>query len=431
MDCIRCGTKIQDGMMTCPHCGERVVECCPDCGNQLRENDENCPICGHKTKVRKQEEIKAQISTVKNQEKIKMQVPKAKKPKENKVQIQQTNSRRLKTHYHTMGKKRGFLKKLVIIIVGFYLIAGMFSCMGSVVSEWAEEEVQSPDSSIELIEQITQNDSSDELVEPETQNDKSQESSVETSDVAENESTEAETGNAPKDFILPFSSSRYYSESDLVELTKEELRFARNEIYAIHGRKFESEDLNNYFSSKSWYHGYLSQEEFDDNVLNAYEKANLDLIKSVESGQSDSGSGSFKGYLEAYTKIVNQAHGSYGNNLYLVYDIDQDGIPELIVQEGTCEADYIYAVYTYNGVAQKVGSILGGHTVLYGDFDQSALISVMGHMGYQIVTQITMKNGVLNENIIAEGEIAQGQDYYSTPYEVPYAYTNDLGLLKQ
>ena len=52
-----------------------------------------------------------------------------------------------------------------------------------------------------------------------------------------------------------------------------------------------------YFSNQPWYHGYLSLDEFDDSVLNEYEKANLDLIKTVEGigGQSESNSQSDTG----------------------------------------------------------------------------------------------------------------------------------------
>lgn len=94
--------------------------------------------------------------------------------------------------------------------------------------------------------------------------------------------TGTETANRDN-MILPDSDRMYYSETDLADLSKEQLRLARNEIYARHGRKFETEDLNQYFSSQSWYNGYLSADEFDDSILNGYEKANLDLIKSIES----------------------------------------------------------------------------------------------------------------------------------------------------
>lgn len=85
-----------------------------------------------------------------------------------------------------------------------------------------------------------------------------------------------------EEYILPDIASRYYSYDDLDGLDQEQLRLARNEVYARHGRSFETKDLNSYFSSKSWYYGYLTADEFDDSVLNEFEKANLDLIKIIE-----------------------------------------------------------------------------------------------------------------------------------------------------
>jgi len=41
--------------------------------------------------------------------------------------------------------------------------------------------------------------------------------------------------------------------ADLAGLSKVELRVARNEIYARHGRFFKDQTLANYFSQFSWY----------------------------------------------------------------------------------------------------------------------------------------------------------------------------------
>lgn len=83
-------------------------------------------------------------------------------------------------------------------------------------------------------------------------------------------------------YIFPDSDVRYYSEEELKTCSKEELRLGRNEIYARHGRIFESEDLKVYFQQQSWYYGYLTADQFDDSLLNEYEKKNLELIKTVE-----------------------------------------------------------------------------------------------------------------------------------------------------
>ena len=52
-------------------------------------------------------------------------------------------------------------------------------------------------------------------------------------------------------YVLPDSNSRYLSYADLEGLSAEQLRIARNEIYARHGRMFNSKELRDYFNSKS------------------------------------------------------------------------------------------------------------------------------------------------------------------------------------
>ena len=85
-----------------------------------------------------------------------------------------------------------------------------------------------------------------------------------------------------RDYIFPDSSSRYLTREELVRYTKEELRIGRNEIYARHGRKFTSPELSAYFGNKDWYRGTVEPDDFDDNVFNAYEKANIVLLKEME-----------------------------------------------------------------------------------------------------------------------------------------------------
>lgn len=62
------------------------------------------------------------------------------------------------------------------------------------------------------------------------------------------------------DFILPDAPDHVYTKEELSELTQGELRIARNEIYARHGRTFKSDDLNQYFTGKSWYNGTIDPE---------------------------------------------------------------------------------------------------------------------------------------------------------------------------
>ena len=91
--------------------------------------------------------------------------------------------------------------------------------------------------------------------------------------------------NADSEYVLPDSNTRYYTRQELEALSDEELYYARNEIYARLGRKFKSDVLNEYFSSKSWYVPRYEPGDFDslgDSAFNQYELANRNLIVEIE-----------------------------------------------------------------------------------------------------------------------------------------------------
>lgn len=83
-----------------------------------------------------------------------------------------------------------------------------------------------------------------------------QEASEKTSEVINKEDTtgnedmgtDGAVGEEEAEYILPESASRLLTEADLENLTQEDLRIARNEIYARHGRKFLDEGLQEYFN---------------------------------------------------------------------------------------------------------------------------------------------------------------------------------------
>ena len=87
------------------------------------------------------------------------------------------------------------------------------------------------------------------------------------------------------DVIIPGISSRYIDESELYNYDAGQLRLIRNEIFALHGRIFKSQDLADYFSQKSWYVPKYDPDEFDAHMfdyLNDYEAANLKVILNYE-----------------------------------------------------------------------------------------------------------------------------------------------------
>ncbi len=66
-------------------------------------------------------------------------------------------------------------------------------------------------------------------------------------------------------------------------------------------------------------------------------------------------------------KIAYTGELTYNDDItgYFLFDIDGNGIPELIYRTGSCEADYMYYVYTYNDGTCFVGSFSGSHVAFY------------------------------------------------------------------
>lgn len=86
------------------------------------------------------------------------------------------------------------------------------------------------------------------------------------------------------EYILPNSDRRYLSEEKISSLTDDELRLARNEIFARYNCMFEDTSLEEYFRKYSWYDGYgwYSAKDLPSSELNEYENHNLDLILAEE-----------------------------------------------------------------------------------------------------------------------------------------------------
>jgi hypothetical protein len=78
-------------------------------------------------------------------------------------------------------------------------------------------------------------------------------------------------------FIFIDSDRRQLTREELARLSPEQLRLARNEIYARRGRFFRDPALTAHFGRFSWY-----KPSAWDVPLNAVEKANISLIQSLE-----------------------------------------------------------------------------------------------------------------------------------------------------
>ncbi|HCT92643.1 MAG TPA: hypothetical protein DF613_14885 [Lachnospiraceae bacterium] len=118
----------------------------------------------------------------------------------------------------------------------------------------------------------------------------------------------------PEEYVLPLSNTVSVNRDVLLNFADNELKIARNEIYARHGRQFRDPYLAAHFDSCSWYQGTVPPEEFDEGVLSQTEKENLKVIQKAE---------------EAY-RAEHPYPKAYQADSRASEDLDQDGRAETI-----------------------------------------------------------------------------------------------------
>jgi len=200
------------------------MDLCTNCGEKLNESSRFCPNCGSRVAV----DQKNMTSTL-----------------ETRLDIKKNRS-----------------KKRLLVVVGSLIGLLLVISVTLIVNDFSKPD---PNSNVTAAKTI----------------DQSKDKDIENKDQAShNQPSTDEKGHdtSSSDYFLPASDKKVMSEEDVANLTKDQLRLARNEIYARHGYVFKSEDLQTYFSSKSW---YLPDQSFDGS-LNEIEKENVNFIKARE-----------------------------------------------------------------------------------------------------------------------------------------------------
>lgn len=109
-----------------------------------------------------------------------------------------------------------------------------------------------------------------------------------------------------------------------------------------------------------------------------------------------------------YQPLLQQTAQTYSDSSscgYTLYDLDGDGTKELLLLEGTCEADLQWKVFTLiDDESAYVGSFSGFHSALYAG-ESGCVYNVSGHMGVYSVWEIKVRGGAVIETFIYEEEI--------------------------
>ena len=164
----------------------------------------------------------------------------------------------------------GILLVAMIVLTVFMVVTGRSAGnTGSSSSKYHADSTQSdvkPQDSDDYIQDV----SLDEFSIGESSDDSSASDNAEAAEVAMEDSN---------GYILPDSDSRKLKKSDLAGMTAQQLSYAKNEIYARHGRVFKSSELQDYFNEKDWYE---ENDDFKDEDLSKKEAGNTEFIDAYQ-----------------------------------------------------------------------------------------------------------------------------------------------------
>lgn len=149
-------------------------------------------------------------------------------------------------------------------------------------------------------------------------------------------------------------------------------------------------------------------------------------VKAEETHQSPAQA--YRSALQAKIDYVHWYSPRALSITYTLYDMDKDGTPELLIQYGTAEDDFLIAVYTYrNGELKELADKLpGGHTSFAYDYAADQFVLAHGHMGHGLMTWYDLdENGEFRSLISTDSfyygsEDSPTYDDYMAQYNVAW-----------
>lgn len=115
---------------------------------------------------------------------------------------------------------------------------------------------------------------------------------------------------------------------------------------------------------------------------------------------------------------------------YSLYDINKDNVPELLIEYGTCEADYQTFVYSFcAGEIKEIGHFHSGHTVYYSWPGDNGIIVFWGHMGNEYIRRLTLLNDRLVAEVLSDKEVLTADN--GVQYSDPQDFVDKAILIKR
>lgn len=131
----------------------------------------------------------------------------------------------------------------------------------------------------------------------------------------------------------------------------------------------------------------------------------------------------------AYENIIRNSYKQNDTTVYAVPDINGDGVEELLILTGSSEAEKMLEVYTYDDKAIDCGEVGASHTALYEMNKKDYLLKVNGHMGFETVYSISIKDNKVVEEELENNEVGEEDEYTEGDKEVEFVSGKDDTLV--
>ncbi|MDR2957797.1 MAG: hypothetical protein LBU61_06450 [Coriobacteriales bacterium] len=117
-----------------------------------------------------------------------------------------------------------------------------------------------------------------------------------------------------------------------------------------------------------------------------------------------------------YKNVLTEYVGYDSNPVYYLYDINKDGVPELIIKEGSNEAESTFVILSVQRSGLEFfGSLSAGHCGLYHS-DYGGICRLFAQMGHEEIYQLSIiNNQIFEELIFSQIYLESDPDYYYFP----------------
>lgn len=133
--------------------------------------------------------------------------------------------------------------------------------------------------------------------------------------------------------------------------------------------------------------------------------------------------------LIAYQNHISNIRNSWNSySYYMLHDMDGNGVPELIIRSGTCEADFMFEFFSYNNGIVSCGTTGAGHSSLAAPDDGTGLLVCWQHMGYESRYLITLKDYKINRTVLFEGRKPDESEKFDFLIEYETSDTSPLNV---